>query len=167
MRVLIDSMLFLARDPNSLENDFSTVLLSAVVKDKIESASPRIESKGVEILIIENGEPTVFTSSAILSAVFGNLLRNAVIHSDSKDIHIEIFSHGFSIKDFGRGIETELMDKMFKRYTNGNADSSNGNGIGLSLVKRLCDHFKWQLVVESGMKIGTTITVNFQDSIRN
>jgi signal transduction histidine kinase len=167
MRALIDSMLFLARDPHSLENDFEPVALINIVKDQIESASPHIDSKGVETLIIENGKPVVFTSAAILSVVFGNLLRNAVIHSQSKDIHIEISSHGFSIKDFGRGIAPELKEKMFERYTNGNSDSSEGVGIGLSLVKRLCDHFNWELTVESDTEVGTCISVNFQNSIQS
>ena len=167
MRVLIDSMLFLARDPNSLENDFSPVKIIDIVNDQIESASPHIESKDVKTQIIENGEPVVFSSFAILSVVFGNLLRNAVIHSQTTDIHIEISDRGFAIKDFGRGIEPELKDKMFERYTNGNADSNDGIGIGLSLVKRLCEHFKWELIVDSDVEVGTTITVNFGTSIRS
>lgn len=165
MCALIDSMLFLARDPHSLENDFEPVKLLDVIKDQIESASPHIDSRGVETLIIENGSPVIFTSAAILSVVFGNLLRNAVIHSQSKDIHIDISGNGFSIKDFGSGIAPELKEKMFERYTNGNGGSSEGFGIGLSLVKRLCDHFHWELVVESDTEVGTDITVNFKDSV--
>ena len=166
MRALIDSMLFLARDPHSLENDFEPVALINIVNDQIESASPHIESKGVETLIIENAKPVILSSAAILSVVFGNLLRNAVIHSQSKDIHINIFDHGFSIKDFGMGIEPDLKDQMFERYANSNSNSNDGFGIGLSLVKRLCDHFKWELTVETDIEVGTTITVNFGDSIK-
>ncbi|MCZ6525785.1 MAG: ATP-binding protein, partial [Gammaproteobacteria bacterium] len=69
-------------------------------------------------------------------------------------------------KDFGKGIEPDLKDKMFERYANGNSDSNDGFGIGLSLVKRLCDHFKWELTVETDTGVGTTITVNFGDSIK-
>ena len=116
-------------------------------------------------MIIENGRPVIFTSAAILSVVFGNLFKNAVIHSHSEEIRIDIYSHGFSIKDFGYGIAPMLKDKMFERYTKGQTDSHDGIGIGLSLVKRLCDHFDWGLVVESDLEVGTTISVNFGKSI--
>ena len=165
MSALIDSMLFLARDPQSLENDFAPVQLINIIKEQIEVAAPHIESRKVEISIIENNSPVVFTSVAILSVIFGNLLGNAVIHSHSKDIHIDVSSHGFSIRDFGDGIAPGLKDKIFERYTNGRTDTHNGYGIGLSLVKRLCDHFDWELVVESEMGAGTAISVNFGKSI--
>lgn len=165
MSALIDSMLFLARDPQSLENDFAPVQLINIIKEQIEVAAPHIESRKVEISIIENNSPVIFTSVAILSVIFGNLLGNAVIHSHSKDIHIDVSSHGFSIRDFGDGIAPELKDKLFERYTNGRTDTHNGYGIGLSLVKRLCDHFDWKLVVESEMEAGTAISVNFGKSI--
>ena len=165
MRALIDSMLFLARDPRSLENNFAPIQLINIVKVQIEVAAPYIESREVETLIIENGNPVIFTSAAILSVVFGNLFKNAVIHSHSEEIRIDIYSHGFSIKDFGHGIAPGLKDKMFERYTKGRTDSHDGTGIGLSLVKRLCDHFDWGLVVESDLEVGTTIAVNFGKSI--
>jgi signal transduction histidine kinase len=94
--------------------------------------------------------------------VFGNLLKNAVLHSEPRDIHIELFEHGFSIQDFGHGISNELKDDLFQRTINGCGKVDQSNGIGLSLVKRLCDHFAWQLTVESSPGVGTTITVIFE-----
>ena len=165
MRALIDSMLFLAREPGSLENNFAPIQLINFVKEQVEVASPHISSREVETLIIENGNPVIFTSAAILGVVFGNLFRNAVIHSNSAEIHIDIYSHGFSIKDFGHGIAPGLKDKMFERYRKGQTDSHDGIGIGLSLVKRLCDHFDWELVIESDLEAGTIISVNFGKSV--
>ncbi len=166
MKSLIDSMLFLARDPTSLENDFTDINFLDVVKDQVDSASSQIESRGINILIVENGKPVIFSSTTILSVVFGNLLRNAVLHSESKDIHIEMHTQGFSIIDFGHGIPDELKDKIFERYNNGRTGSDQGIGIGLSLVKRLCDHFGWDLSVESSQGSGTTTAVDFNQSIR-
>ena len=58
MRALIDSMLFLARDPRSLENNFAPIQLINIVKAQIEVAAPyTVESREVETLIIENGRP--------------------------------------------------------------------------------------------------------------
>ena len=39
--------------------------------------------------------------------------------------------------------------------------SSAGAGIGLSLVRRICDRYDWQLSIESAVGQGTTVTINF------
>lgn len=39
--------------------------------------------------------------------------------------------------------------------------TSEGGGIGLSLVKRICDRYGWRVRLESGEVHGTTVTVNF------
>ena len=93
------------------------------------------------------------------------MLRNAIIHSDSKSINIELKETGFTLTDFGQGISEEMLNKMFERYTNGHTDSNQGIGIGLSLVKRLCDHYSWILDVDSTQGIGTSITINFNEAV--
>ena len=57
MQSLIDSMLYLARDPHSLENDFVAIHFLDIINDQLESAAPYIENKGVKTLIIENDLP--------------------------------------------------------------------------------------------------------------
>lgn len=165
MNSLIDSMLFLARDPTSLENDFAEIDLLDVIHDQLDAASHHIDGKGIHIHIIENTRPRVFSSEAILSVVFGNLLRNALLHSESKDINIELNPDGFTIRDFGLGIPDELKDRMFERFASGVTGIEQGSGIGLGLVKRLCDHFEWVLSVQSRTGQGTTMSVNFGQSI--
>ena len=49
MRALVEAILYLARDPDSIENDFSVVNLIDVINDQIDEAGPHLENKGVEI----------------------------------------------------------------------------------------------------------------------
>lgn len=166
MRALVDALLSLARDPHSLENDFQNLRLSEVVQDQVDAANPHVDSRGVNIRVIENGNPQIFSSSAILSVVIGNILRNAIIHSNSKDIHIQLTSRGLSIKDFGRGVSEDLKEKVFERYSSAGADPARDFGIGLDLVQRLCSHFHWLLSLESVPGHGTTISIDFGNSLR-
>ena len=39
--------------------------------------------------------------------------------------------------------------------------TSEGAGIGLSLVKRICDRYGWQVQLESSQNQGTTVKVSF------
>jgi len=166
MNSLVESMLFLARDPGSLENDFNDIGLIDVIHDQLDSASHSIENKQIRTHIIETAMPVIFSSASILSVVFGNLLRNAVIHSESRDINIRLDVSGFTIRDFGLGIPDELKARMFERYVSGVSGFDKGTGIGLVLVKRLCDHFGWGMSVTSSPGLGTTISVDFGKSVR-
>lgn len=165
MRALVDAMLSLARDPHSLENDFRDLRLAEVVRDEVEAAGPHVESRGVNIRILEDGDPHIFTSTAILSVVIGNLLRNAILHSNSQEIHLQLTPRGCCIRDFGQGVSEGLKEKIFDRYASAGTHPARDLGIGLSLVRRLCSHFKWPLVLDSTPGRGTSITVDFGQSI--
>lgn len=85
----------------------------------------------------------IFTTGIMLDQVVINLIKNSIYElnrlekTDSKiDIHIstleDIFS--FSITDNGKGIDSELHDKIFDKGFS--TKGSDGNGIGLYLCKK-------------------------------
>lgn len=166
MRALVDALLSLARDPHSLENDFQKLRLADIVRDQVDAAAPHMEGRGVTIRMMENGDPVVFTTAAILNVVIGNILRNAILHSNSREIHIHLTPRGLCIKDFGQGVSADLRDKIFERYSSAGNDRGRDLGIGLSLVLRLCRHFNWTVSFDSSTGLGTAITIDFGPSIR-
>jgi len=165
MRLLIDSMLVLARDPDSLENDFDHIKLLDVIHDQLEYVSHYLEAKKISIQIVENGSPKIFSSSTIVSVIFGNLLRNAVQHSESDKIRIELNPDGFTITDYGRGLPEVLVNKINRRYSDSERIKEKGSGIGLLLVKRICEHFNWKLLVKSNQGAGTSFAIHFGQSL--
>jgi signal transduction histidine kinase len=48
---------------------------------------------------------------------------------------------------------------VFQRYYKGSA--SQGSGIGLSLVKRICDRYGWEIAIESREGEGTSARLVF------
>jgi signal transduction histidine kinase len=166
VRELVDAMLSLARDPHSLENEFRELRLLEVVRDQVEASAPHVDSRGVKMTIIEEADPKVFASAPVLNVVIGNLLRNAVIHSNSSEVQVRVTGRGCSIRDFGQGISEEMKERIFDRYSSNGADPGRDFGIGLSLVRRLCTHFRWELTLESARGRGTTMSVDFGESSR-
>jgi signal transduction histidine kinase len=63
------------------------------------------------------------------------------------------------VSDTGKGIPGHAMQQVFIRHFRDMA--SEGAGIGLSLVKRICDRYGWQVKLESGEQQGTTVRVTF------
>jgi signal transduction histidine kinase len=166
MRALVDAMLSLARDPQSLENDFQEIPLAAAVREQLEVAAPHIESKGIKVHTVGQAQPKVFTSAAILDVVVGNLLRNAIFHSESTEVELELGERSLTVRDFGRGIPAEMQSRLFDRYFSNGGDPARDLGIGLALVKRICAHFRWNLSIDSRPGQGTAIAIDFGASIR-
>ena len=66
---------------------------------------------------------------------------------------------GFSVADTGRGMSEQAAGQAFVRHFRDM--TSMGAGIGLSLVKRICDQQGWQVHLESRENAGTSVTVRF------
>ena len=64
------------------------------------------------------------------------------------------------VSDSGVGIITEELPQIFERsYRGGNR--SGGSGIGLDIVKRICEKVGWTIEVDSAPSKGSTFTITF------
>ncbi len=86
--------------------------------------------------------------------IIDNILSNACKYAQPKNpkVNIDISKHHITISDNGMGIER--VDKVFDRFYK---ESERGIGIGMSIVKRLCDELDIKISVKSKINKGTTI----------
>ena len=52
-------------------------------------------------------------------------------------------SNGFIVADNGPGILPEDRDRIFEAFTRGNTACGSGEGLGLSIVSRICERMGW------------------------
>jgi signal transduction histidine kinase len=96
--------------------------------------------------------------------IFNNIISNALKYS-SKDITIAMHETAhkeikFIIKDKGIGIPSEEIKYVLEPfYRASNKGTAEGTGFGLSIVKRFIQLHKGQILIESIIKKGTTITI--------
>jgi len=87
--------------------------------------------------------------------LFSNLISNAIKYSmPNTTISITLKENFFSIKDEGVGIEKDKLQVIFKSYVRG-SDIAGGFGIGLSIVKQICDEFGIKIEVSSELDKGS------------
>ena len=95
-----------------------------------------------------------------------NILKNAIEYSynDNKVI-LECNDNNlyteFRIKDFGKGMSTEDIVNIFKRFYKGKNAGKDSIGIGLSLSKAIIEKDNGQIVVESKKEKGTTFIIKY------
>ncbi len=80
---------------------------------------------------------------APLSTILSNLLRNAIHYTDRGFVRLVLRPGGISVIDSGVGIPAEIQARVFEAFVRGSESRGDGVGIGLSLVRRICDSQGW------------------------
>jgi len=89
----------------------------------------------------------------VISRIIDNVLSNACKYNKKNGkIFICILDKTITIRDTGIGIKNPEM--IFERYYK---ENERGLGIGMNIVKKLCDEFDIKIIIESKINIGTTI----------
>lgn len=117
-------------------------------------------SEQTTVNLICQSKPHIEAERTLLGVVVANLIRNALTHTPSGSITIVIDEVKLSVTDTGTGIHSEEIGQIFQRHFRGSR--SKGSGIGLSLVKRICDRYGWETIIESTEGKGTTAQLIFQ-----
>lgn len=160
---LIEVFLLLAReDDQALTTD--KVSINRVVEKELQRSQSLINGKDINIQVNAQHGLYLWGSEAVVSALIGNLIRNAILYTDEGGIDILITGHSLEIRDTGSGIAGEDLESMFDLFQRGSNSNASGYGIGLSIVKRLSDRFNWPVEVHSRAGEGTRFKVGFPDS---
>lgn len=100
----------------------------------------------------------------LLQIAFLNLMENACKYSPDKfcNVEIEVQKYDLEIRFIDRGIGISEEDQLnifdlFYRGNNKNYDK--GNGIGLSIVKRIIEIHQGELEVASELKVGSVFKI--------
>lgn len=114
----------------------------------------------------------VKSDAEMMSLVWNNLFSNAIKFTENGGIiSLEIKADGedavVKIADTGCGISKEIGTRMFDKFYQGDTShATQGNGLGLALVKRVIDITGNEIAVESEMGVGSTFTVRVRRHIQ-
>lgn len=112
---------------------------------------------------------TYYGSQGMLEQVWLNLLDNAIRYSPaggSIAVKMEKENGGISVSvaDHGDGMTEEVQKHIFEKFYQGDPSrKSEGNGLGLALVKRIVELSKGEIFVQSRPGHGSTFTVILPD----
>jgi PAS domain S-box-containing protein len=112
---------------------------------------------------LENYKSSVETDKTKLNQVLTNLLSNAFKFTDTGSVSFgyQLIENNlqFYVKDTGTGVEPDLQNKIFDRFSQGNLNLSKqhkGTGLGLAITKKIVELFKGEIWLNSSEN-GTTI----------
>lgn len=140
------------------------VRASALVEDAIESLAGMVVDSGIALEAGETTTEPVLADVDAMTQVFGNLIENAmkygaagkrvVVGARALDGMVE-----FSVRDFGQGMASEHLDRIFERFyrvDKARSRESGGTGLGLAIVKHIVLAHGGTIRAESELGAGTT-----------
>ena len=164
MSSVIEALLFFARDTRkSIEKTMPEIDLSRIFIKVLQRYKETASKKKVHLRIKIKTRLKVRMSESHMEIVLGNLIRNAIDNTDAGEIKVTLFENGFSVTDSGRGIEADEIELIVRRNYHG-ADSS-GYGLGLYLVKSICEIYELKFEIESAVGKGSEFVVYFPESM--
>lgn len=164
---LSESVLTLTRlDSQTIENQ--QFLLDEQLRQSMLLFDRACTEKEIE-LTADLEEITVVNEKKLLSQVWVNLLSNAVKFTP-KGGKIEVTAQKRNgvvtvcVRDNGCGMDEETKKNMFNKFYQGDTSrATEGNGLGLSVVKKICDLLQITVEVQSLLGVGTLFTLTFAD----
>lgn len=122
------------------------------------------QAKGIDFEI-DVEDIAVCYDASLLELVWNNLLSNAIkftetggcisLTSQTRDNAVFV-----TIKDTGCGMDEETRARIFEKFYQGDTSrASEGNGLGLALVKKVIEIIGGEITVESTLGQGTAFTV--------
>lgn len=157
MGQFIDALLALSRQVDAGQFRAETDVSQALRRICDEMRSELVPEVRLECEC--DGSFAVAAPPTLVHIVISNLLRNAVRHTTAGLIHVSCLRGTLCVADPGEGMPPEVLARAFERHFSG---ANGGVGIGLYLVKRICDQYGWQIDIESAPGRGTKATVHFR-----
>lgn len=145
MQALIEVFLELARAQGAQLAPGEGVSLAAMADEQSQLWAEEIAARGLSFVCRSEGELPGVWHPTLLRVVMGNLLRNAAHYTETGEIRLILASDGFRVEDTGPGIPPAEREQLFQPFVRGRRARGEGLGLGLSLVRRICEQQGWQI----------------------
>lgn len=155
---LTSALLLMSREPQH-SADESPCHAGEVLRGCVEKHLPLIAGRPIRMEVKLTAEPDLLFERPLLEIVIGNLIRNALFNTKSGFVLLRLEADRLIVQDTGVGMRPDELARALDRYYKG--PSSAGSGVGLSLVKRICERYGWSISLDSQQGQGTTAEINF------
>lgn len=158
---------------NKLENQrvdqkVERIRLDEALTESIFAIEDLIDEKSID-LTCDFDEISIVSSLSHLEIIWNNLLSNAVKFTpNGGKISVSLKKNGdkavLKVADNGCGMDEATGKRIFDKFYQGDTShKTEGNGLGLALVKKSVDLLGAKIAVESELNKGTTFKVYFKD----
>jgi two-component system phosphate regulon sensor histidine kinase PhoR len=165
MARLTEDLLVLARvESGEQKLNFQTALPNQLLDDAVQTFHELAAARGIELSVMNTASSAVLVDRDAIHQVFTNLIDNALKYGDQggKVLVGACESEDgvqFYVRDFGSGISSEHLNRLFERFyrvDKARSRESGGTGLGLAIAKHVVRAHSGTIRAESELNHGST-----------
>lgn len=156
MTLTLDLLLTLAREDGAPQ---VTAPLLPLVEKSVFYASARFAKSNIRVAVDIQPHQQVSMNPVVVQLILNNIVGNAFQHANESMLTISGNGQTLLITDTGPGLRESKVSAPFKKGA-----SSTGDGLGLSIVRRLCDQSRITLCITTNDGAGTQFKLDFNPS---
>lgn len=138
------SLIFLTKIDNRFYADEESLQLSSIIKEKINFFTDIIEQQSISISVNIPDNISLKMNKYLADTLFLNLIKNAIIHNLKGGLfEVNFIDNILIFKNSGQNTSHSSVD-IFKRFYR-DQENKKSLGIGLSIVKRICDLYNFKI----------------------
>jgi signal transduction histidine kinase len=157
MEQTVITLLTLAREEH-IQAHKKQIKILPLIEQSIIDQNHLINNKPIQVEVNDNCDVEVYAQSGMLTVLLDNLIGNAFQYTLEGKVSFEMQNKTLTVVDTGPGIDPSISENITDPAVKGS--QSTGYGFGLSIVKRLCEHQHWSLVLSNEQ--GTKISITFE-----
>ena len=155
---LISALLLLSRN----ERGHGAADVARIAEQLLDAHRAQLGGKPLQLRMEGERGLVVDAPEAAVTVALGNLIGNAVKYTAQGEVVVRLLPDAAQVVDSGPGLTPEDAARLFERgYRGTHAEHSQGGGIGLSIVRRLCALYGWRVRVVPGDERGVVATLFF------
>jgi two-component system, OmpR family, phosphate regulon sensor histidine kinase PhoR len=177
MNRLTDDLLTMAR-VESLESELrpAPIHADALVRDAVKALSGLVQDEQAELEIGETTQAMVMADADSMVQVLGNLIENGIKYGRGRNAaqsRVVVSAREldgpdgagaveFSVRDFGPGIASEHLQRIFERFyrvDKARSRESGGTGLGLAIARHMVESQGGAIRAESELNEGSNFVV--------
>jgi signal transduction histidine kinase len=158
MRIVMDGLLALAREPQGAKTARGRCDVAQVVSEVIEQHRPLAHGKPLTVQLVILAHPMLRAQRALVAVAAGNLVRNALTYTREGQITVRVEQDRIRVEDTGPGLSGTAA-------LSGSPRHAQGAGIGLSLVRRVCERYGWRLTLQDRTDGGVQAEIVFEAEV--
>jgi signal transduction histidine kinase len=147
--------------------EYDDVNLGDVLKEFTNIYTPLLLKKNIRLITDINIDGATINGNSIqVNQILTNLVTNAADElSDNGEISISLSGNNenkvvLEVKDNGPGIGESLLEEIFSPFFT-TKTKKNNTGLGLYIVKKICEQHKAVIICESKINSGTSFKITF------
>jgi signal transduction histidine kinase len=158
------ALLYLAREPVPGSEPEDVTVLHEFLPRLVQDHQHLLDGKSAQLKVGELESTHIAVPESMVRIAASNLIRNAVESTEVGFVELTLKAGVISVSDSGSGFNPV---EAAKRYRDSLRQSSpvRGQGLGLFLIGRICEHYRWKLSIEPAAKEGTRAMLDVNASV--